>query len=181
MSEVEIELTINGKNRVVSVEPNETLLNVLRERFYLTGVKYGCGIGECGACTVLMEGKPVLSCQLLAVTCDGKKIVTVEGLSRGKEDHPMQQAFIDEGAVQCGFCTPGMVLSSVALAEENISEENIGEENTQLSNHDIKEALRGNLCRCTGYENIFNAVKTGTRIMKQQKVEKFSRKDKPGK
>lgn len=160
MSAVKIELTINGKKQVVSVEPNETLLNVLRERFSLTGVKYGCGIGECGACTVLMDGKPVLSCQLLAVTCEGKEIVTVEGLSQGKEDHPMQQAFIDEGAVQCGFCTPGMVLSSVALAEENISEEK-----TQLSNHDIKEALRGNLCRCTGYENIFNAVKTGVQNM----------------
>lgn len=161
MSALPIELVVNGRSYKLFVEPNETLLNVLRGRFHFTGAKYGCGIGECGACTVLLDGKPVLSCQLLAATCDGKRVGTIEGLANGKEDHPMQEAFVDEGAVQCGFCTPGMVISSVALVEE-IPEPSTGE---------IKEALRGNFCRCTGYENIIRAVKSGARKMKEKNTE----------
>lgn len=166
MSALTITMTVNGQNRALAIEPNETLLNVLRERLGLTGAKYGCGIGECGACTVLLDGKPVLSCQLLAVTCDGKSVVTAEGLSKGKEVHPMQEAYVDEGAVQCGFCTPGMVISSVALVREK----------PIPSTEDIKEALRGNVCRCTGYENIINAVKTGAEQMKPENRHKKGKK-----
>jgi len=158
MKKIPIELTINGKLHELLVEPKETLLNLLRDRFHLTGAKYGCGIGECGACTVLMDGQPVLSCQLLAATCDGKKVVTIEGLQASdRENHPMQDAFVEEGAVQCGFCTPGMVVSATALVEEK----------PDPTTQDIKEALRGNFCRCTGYENIIRAVKTGARKMKE--------------
>ncbi len=158
MKKIPIELTINGKLHELLVEPNETLLNLLRDRSHLTGAKYGCGIGECGACTVLMDGQPVLSCQLLAATCDGKKVVTIEGLQASdRETHPMQDAFVEEGAVQCGFCTPGMVVSATALVEEK----------PDPTTQDIKEALRGNFCRCTGYENIIRAVKTGARKMKE--------------
>ena len=157
MSAQNITLTINGRKYEISVEPNETLLNVLRERFHLTGSKYGCGIGECGACTVIMDGKAVLSCQLLAVTCNGNDIVTIEGLSNARKPHPMQEAFETEGAIQCGYCTPGMIMSAVALVEET----------AKPSTEDVKNALRGNVCRCTGYENIINAVKTGARNSKK--------------
>ncbi|MCF7947659.1 MAG: (2Fe-2S)-binding protein [Spirochaetia bacterium] len=158
MKKLPIELTINGRAHELLVSPKETLLNVLRERFHLTGAKYGCGIGECGACTVLLDGLPVLSCQLLAVMCNGKKVVTIEGLSpQEAAAHPMQDSFVEEGAVQCGFCTPGMVISATALVEEK----------SEPTTEDIKVALRGNLCRCTGYENIIRAVKTGARKMKE--------------
>ena len=154
-----ITLTINGREHRLEVEPKTTILQLLRERFHLTGAKYGCGIGECGACTVIKDGKPILGCQTLAVTCDGSSIETIEGLSDGKDLHPMQEAFIDEGAVQCGFCTPGMVLSAVSLVAEK----------PEPTTEDIKEALRGNLCRCTGYENIMRAVKEGARQMKERR------------
>jgi len=157
MKKIPIELTINGRLHELLVRPNETLLNVLRDRFHLTAVKYGCGIGECGACTVLLDGVPVLSCQILAATCGGRKIITAEGLAPAGETHPMQDAFVEEGAVQCGFCTPGMVISATALVKEK----------PDPSTEDIKDALRGNLCRCTGYENIIRAVKTGARKMKK--------------
>jgi len=153
-----INIKINGKDYTREVAPQETLLNFLRERFHLTGAKYGCGIGECGACTVLMDGKPILSCQTLAATCDGAEITTIEGVAEGKRLHPMQEAFVDEGAVQCGFCTPGMVLSSIALINRE----------PEPSNEQIKDALRGNLCRCTGYENIFRAVKEGAKKMQEK-------------
>ena len=157
MKKIPIELTINGRLHELLVRPNETLLNVLRDRFHLTAVKYGCGIGECGACTVLLDGVPVLSCQILAATCGGRKVITAEGLAPAGETHPMQDAFVEEGAVQCGFCTPGMVISATALVKEK----------PDPSTEDIKDALRGNLCRCTGYENIIRAVKTGARKMKK--------------
>ena len=156
MKKIPIQLTVNDKVHDIFVHPNETLLNLLRERFNYTGAKYGCGIGECGSCTVLLEGEPVLSCQLLAATCDGKKVVTIEGLSKGGINHPMQDAFVDAGAVQCGFCTPGMVISAIALVERK----------PKPTTEDIKEALRGNFCRCTGYENIVQAVKMGSEKMK---------------
>jgi len=161
MKKIPIQLTINGRKREILVRPNETLLNVLRDRFHLTAVKYGCGIGECGACTVLLDGVPVLSCQLLAATCDGHEVVTAEGLAPEGETDPMQDAFVEEGAVQCGFCTPGMVISATALVREN----------PDPSTEDIKDALRGNLCRCTGYENIIRAVKTGAKKIKSRKRE----------
>ena len=149
---ITITLNVNGKDYPLEVKPNEILLNVLRDRLGLMGTKYGCGIGECGACTVLLDGKAILSCQTLAFTADGKQITTIEGLERGGELHPLQQAFIDEGAVQCGYCTPGMILSAKALLDTN----------PDPSNEEIKQAIRGNLCRCTGYTNIVRAIKTAS-------------------
>ena len=153
-----ITLNVNGKEYPLEVKANEILLNVLRDRLGLMGTKYGCGIGECGACTVLLDGKAILSCQTLAFTADGKKIATIEGLERNGSLHPLQQAFIDEGAVQCGYCTPGMILSAKVLLDTN----------ADPSNQEIKQAMRGNLCRCTGYTNIVRAIKTASEKIKNQ-------------
>ena len=158
---MKIELNLNNRKHSVEIRPEELLLDVLRKEFNFKGTKYGCGIGECGACTVIMNGKPVLSCQMLAAAADGRNIETIEGLADGNELHPMQQAFIDEGAVQCGFCTPGMVLTANALVKE------IPDPNDK----DIKNALRGNLCRCTGYENIIQAVHTGAKKMREKSIQ----------
>lgn len=143
-----LKLRINGENFSVAVSPTAYLIDVIRETVGLTGTKKGCGIGDCGACTVLIDGKPTLSCITLALSCTGKEITTIEGLSRGNELHPVQQAFIDKGAVQCGFCTPGMVLSATALLQEN----------PKPTKDEIKTAMAGNLCRCTGYTKIMEAV-----------------------
>jgi len=115
MKKVEIEFTINGKKRRLSIKPNDLLINIIRDDLYLTGSKCGCGIGECGACTVLLNGEPILSCLTLAITVDGKEITTIEGLAKGDTLHPMQKAFLKNGAVQCGFCTPGMILTAMSL------------------------------------------------------------------
>ncbi len=154
-----ITLNVNGKEYTATVRTNETLLQVIREKLHLTGTKYGCGIGECSACTVILDGRTVLSCQMLAVSAAGKKILTIEGLDDGGKLHPVQEAFIDEGAVQCGFCTPGMVLTAVELLQNNSSP----------SSRDIKEALRGNMCRCTGYTNIENAIMLSAQRIMQEK------------
>jgi len=143
-----IQLKINGERFSAAAEPHETLLEVLRNRLGLTGAKAGCDVGECGACTVLMDGKPVLACLLLAVDCQQAEITTIEGLSQGRELASVQEAFLAEGAVQCGFCTPGMVLATSALLTQSI----------RPSEEDIKRALAGHLCRCTGYNKIFAAV-----------------------
>ncbi len=148
MTEHNIQLALNGKSRKVVVKPNDLLLNVLRENFGFTGTKYGCGIGECGACTVLIDGKPVLSCLILAVTVDGREITTIEGLGEGGLD-PVQEAFLEHSAVQCGFCSPGMILAAKSLVNENPAP----------SEEEIRDYLRGNLCRCTGYNSIVQAVK----------------------
>jgi carbon-monoxide dehydrogenase small subunit len=153
-----ITLNVNGKDYSLEVKPNEILLNVLRDRLELMGTKYGCGIGECGACTVLLEGRAILSCQTLAFTVDGKRITTIEGLEQDGDLHPLQQAFIDEGAVQCGYCTPGMILSAKALLDVK----------PDPTTEEIKQAIRGNLCRCTGYTNIVRAVKTASDTMKNR-------------
>ena len=135
--------------RDILVAPNELLLNVLRDRFGLTGVKYGCGIGECGACTVLVDGEPILACLVLAISLDGSEIVTVEGIREPDgELHPVQEAFLKHGAVQCGFCTPGMILVAKSLLDSN---SNSGEE-------EIRQQIRGNMCRCTGYTQIVRAI-----------------------
>ena len=155
---IAITLNVNGKDYPLEVKPNEILLNVLRDRLGLMGTKYGCGIGECGACTVLLEGKAILSCQTLAFTVNGKRITTIEGLEQGGELDPLQQAFIDEGAVQCGYCTPGMILSAKALLDVK----------PDPTTEEIKQAIRGNLCRCTGYTNIVRAVKTASDTMKNR-------------
>lgn len=148
MKKKTIEFVINKKPRKLSVEPKELLLNVIREDLGLTGAKYGCGTGECGACTVLVDGEPILSCLTLAVTVDGKEIVTAEGIA-GDKLHPVQEAFLEHGAIQCGFCTPAMVVMAKALLDEN---PNPAEE-------EIREHLKGTLCRCTGYTNIVKAIK----------------------
>jgi aerobic-type carbon monoxide dehydrogenase small subunit (CoxS/CutS family) len=142
-----IEVTVNGRRRSLTVNPNDLLINVIRKDLHLTGTKYGCGIGECGACTVLLEGKPVLACLMLAVSANGKTITTVEGLGDEKLD-PVQEAFIEHGAIQCGFCTPGMVVTAKALLEEN----------PNPTEDEIKDYIRGNICRCTGYAGIIKAV-----------------------
>jgi aerobic carbon-monoxide dehydrogenase small subunit len=144
-----ISLTINGDIYNIEVEPQKTLLWVLREQLNITGPKECCGIGECGACTILMDGKSVNSCLVLAVEADGHAIVTVEGLGGPEGLDPIQQAFIDQGAVQCGFCTPGMIMSAKFLLDNN----------SNPSEEEIAVALSGNYCRCTGYKNIVAAVK----------------------
>jgi carbon-monoxide dehydrogenase small subunit len=144
-----IEINVNDEWHEVTLRPRHMLVEVLREKIGLTGTKDGCEQGVCGACTVLLEGRPVLSCITLAVECDGKAIRTVEGLARGESLTALQQAFLDQGGLQCGFCTPGMLLSATALLEKN----------PKPSLAEIKKALEGNLCRCTGYNPIVAAVR----------------------
>lgn len=144
-----IQLDINGRIYEVPVDPRDLLVDVIRKKVGLTGTKKGCGQGDCGACTVLIDGTPVLSCITLAIACQGKKIITIEGLADEKGNlHPIQQAFVDEGAVQCGFCTPGMILSAKALLDRNPRPEE----------REIKQAIAGNICRCTGYKRIVKAI-----------------------
>jgi carbon-monoxide dehydrogenase small subunit len=148
-----IELHVNGEAQEVAVKPNDTLLEVLRERLNLVGTKEGCGVGECGACTVLMDGRPVLSCLILAVDAPGTEITTIEGLSQGESLDPVQQAFVEHGAVQCGFCTPGMILT----AKELLSRED------RPTQDQIKQSISGNFCRCTGYVKIIEAIEAGSK------------------
>jgi carbon-monoxide dehydrogenase small subunit len=143
-----IELNINGEAYELAVEPNATLAQVIRDQVGLTGTKEACGTGECGTCTVLIDGRPILSCLTLAVDCRNKAVITIEGLSEGETLTPVQQAFQDCGAIQCGFCTPGMVLSTTALLEAN----------PHPTTPEIQKALEGHLCRCTGYNKILEAV-----------------------
>jgi carbon-monoxide dehydrogenase small subunit len=149
-----ITLTVNGETELVDVPSNMTLLQMLREKLVLTGTKNGCAAGECGACTVIMNGEPVNSCMVLAVECDGAQITTVEGLAHddGRLD-PVQEAIIEQGGVQCGFCTPGILISARALLDRN----------PNPSDYEIRDALVGNLCRCTGYLRIIDAVKEAAR------------------
>lgn len=141
-------LNVNNEQVQLLVPVHKTLLEVLREDMNLTGTKHGCELGECGTCTVLVDGKPELSCLLLPIQLQGRSITTVEGMARGSELHPLQQAFAELGAAQCGYCTPGILLSAKSLLEAN----------PQPSRDEIREALAGNLCRCTGYEKILDAV-----------------------
>lgn len=144
-----VRFMLNGESREVSVKPNDLLLNVIREQEKLTGTKYGCGIGECGACTVHIDGQPALSCLELAVAADGRDIVTIEGLARNKDAlDPLQEAFLDNGAVQCGFCTPGMIMMGRSLLDET----------PEPSEAEVRDYLRGALCRCTGYASIVQSV-----------------------
>jgi carbon-monoxide dehydrogenase small subunit len=144
-----VSIEVNGEHHEVTVRPRHMLVEVLREKIGLTGTKDGCEQGVCGACTVLLEGRPVLSCMTLAIECDGKTVRTVEGLGQSENLSPIQQAFLDQGAVQCGFCTSGMLISATALLEKT----------PQPSLPEIKKALEGNLCRCTGYNAIVAAVR----------------------
>ncbi len=153
---MKIELTVNGENRKVDVKPHTRLLDLLREDLGLTGTKEGCGKGECGACTVIMNDKVVTSCLVLAVQADGAEILTVEGLTQEDKLHPIQESFIEKGAVQCGFCIPGMIMSSKNLLDVN----------KNPTDEDIKRALSGNICRCTGYVKIIDAVKSAAHKMR---------------
>ena len=157
--EATITLIVNGKERSVATDPQRSLLDVLREDLHITGPKYGCGEAQCGACTVLMDGRPIRSCVLPVSLADKKKITTIEGLADGDRLHPVQKAFLDEGAVQCGYCTPGMILTAVALLKEN----------PRPTDEQIVEAMNGNICRCNGYTKIFNAVRRAAKQITEVK------------
>ena len=154
------EFTVNGERQTVAFAPHKTLLEVLREDMQLTGTKHGCELGECGTCTVLVEGKPVLSCLVLALEAAGRDIRTVEGMATGPELHPLQTAFAEVGAAQCGYCTPGFLLAAQALLKEE----------PKPSRERIQEELAGNLCRCTGYVKIFEAVELAAARMRGEKA-----------
>ena len=141
-------VTVNGEQRGIFVAPWRTLIDVLRDDLGLTGVKEGCGNGNCGSCTVLLDGKPVNSCLVLIGEVEGREITTIEGLARGAELHPLQKSFIEEGAVQCGFCTPGVILNAKAFMDAN----------PQPTEQEVRMAIAGNLCRCTGYDKIVRAI-----------------------
>jgi carbon-monoxide dehydrogenase small subunit len=153
---VSIELEVNEIRYKRTIRPSMTLLDFLREELGMKGTKKGCGSGQCGACTIIMDGKIVNACLVLAIQADGKEILTIEGLSSGGRLHPLQEAFVEEGAVQCGFCVPGMILSAKALLDEK----------KDPSEEEIREALSGNLCRCTGYVKIIKAVQKAATLMR---------------
>lgn len=158
-SGVIVNMAINGREHTMEVESNETLAEVLRERLRLTGTKIGCNRGECGACTVLINGEAVLSCITLAVECDGKEILTIEGLQDERTGalDPVQEAFVENFGIQCGFCTPGMVMSAKALLSKN----------PNPSEEEIKQGIQGNLCRCTGYQQIIESILAAGKIMRR--------------
>lgn len=153
-----IEIIINNKSYEIAIEPSMTLLEVLRDELNLTGTKCGCGLGECGACTVLVNGKPILSCCTLAMSVRGKNVLTIEGLTDGLDLHPIQEAFVEHGAFQCGFCTPGMIMMAKALLDEK----------PYPSREEVEEWFAGNICRCTGYVKIVDAVLAAAEIMRKQ-------------
>ena len=154
-----VSLNVNGIDHELAVEPNAVLSDVLREDLRLVGVKKGCDDGDCGACSVLCDGKVIPSCTTLACEVEGTKIITIEGVKKGGQLHPVQQAFIDCFAVQCGFCTPGMILAIIALLDEN----------PDPTEEEMRDYLRGNICRCTGYTKIIDAVNEAKELLKQQK------------
>jgi carbon-monoxide dehydrogenase small subunit len=151
----EIELKVNGELFRIKVETHRTLLEVLRETLGLTGTKEMCNKGDCGGCTVLIDGKPVLSCLTLAIEAQGKDILTIEGLAKGYELHPIQQAFVDHGAIQCGYCSPGFIMSAKALLDRN----------PHPTEDEIKEGISNNICRCTGYVQIVEAIQAAAEMM----------------
>lgn len=156
-----IELNVNGIVHELAVEPNAVLADVLREELRLVGVKKGCDDGDCGACSVLCDGKVIPSCTTLACEVEGKKIITIEGVKQGDQLHPVQQAFIDCFAVQCGFCTPGMILAIIALLDEN----------PDPTEEEMRDYLRGNICRCTGYIKIIDAVNEAKELLKKKEAQ----------
>jgi aerobic-type carbon monoxide dehydrogenase small subunit (CoxS/CutS family) len=158
---VTIELEVNGERTAAAFAPHKTLLEVLREDLNLTGTKHGCELGECGTCTVLLDGTPVLSCLVLGLACAGHKVKTVEGMAQGGRLHPLQETFADLGAAQCGYCTPAFLLAAEALLATN----------PKPTRDEIKQALAGNLCRCTGYIKIYEAVELAAARMRGEKAE----------
>ncbi len=155
--DVTISLTVNGETKTVTSPPERSLLDVLREDLHLTGAKYGCGKAQCGACTVLMDGRAIRSCSVAVGSAQGKSIVTIEGLAQGDVLHPVQEAFLAEGAIQCGYCTPGMVLNAVALLEQI----------PNPTDEQIKMGMNGNICRCNGYTKILQAVRRAAQQMRE--------------
>ena len=158
MKHVHMTLQVNGESQELSFAPYKTLLEVLREDMFLTGTKHGCELGECGACAVLVDGQPLLSCLELAVECEGRAIETVEGLANGSVLHPLQAAFADLGGAQCGYCTPGILMTAKALLEKE----------PEPTRERIREAISGNLCRCTGYQQIYESIEEGARRMREE-------------
>ncbi|GFN21810.1 (2Fe-2S)-binding protein [Thermanaeromonas sp. C210] len=158
MSLLDLKLKVNGKEYRVRVKPHKRLLDVLRDDLHLTGTKEGCGIGECGACTVIMDGRAVNACLVLAASAEGKEIYTIEGLEQDGKLHPLQEAFMRHNALQCGFCTPGMIMSAKALLDRN----------PHPTREEIKEAISGNLCRCTGYRQIIEAIEEVSRLPREE-------------
>ncbi|MFW6005933.1 MAG: (2Fe-2S)-binding protein [Candidatus Bipolaricaulota bacterium] len=154
---MDLEITVNGKHLKRKVDGNKRLIDFLREELGFTGVKEGCGVGECGACTVLIDGESVLSCLIRVAQVNGKEILTVEGLSKGGDLHPVQQAFVETGGVQCGFCTPGFIMVAVELLERN----------PDPSREEIREYIEGNICRCTGYVKIVDAIELAAERMRK--------------
>jgi carbon-monoxide dehydrogenase small subunit len=153
-----IKFRLNHEDREINTDPDRRVVDLLREDMGYTGSKEGCGAGECGACSILVDGVSKLSCLMLAAQLEGHHIITIEGLAKGEELHPIQQAFIKKGAVQCGFCTPGMVIATLDLLQRN----------PQPGRHEIRQGLSGNLCRCTGYQKIVDAVETAAAEMREQ-------------
>jgi len=150
-----IRLIVNRDPYEVMVKPSETLLYILREKLGLTGAKHGCDTGKCGSCTILIDGKPIRSCLTLAISARDREITTIEGIAEGEELHPLQQAFIEHGALQCGFCTPGMIMFTKSFLEEN----------PEPQEEEIRKALSGNICRCTGYVKIIEAIQAAAKEM----------------
>ena len=165
-TETTLRFRVNGRAHEVAAHPSARLIDVLRSRLGLTGTKEGCSTGQCGACTVLVDGRPVASCMILAADAADRDITTIEGIAPAGELHPLQQAFLDHGAVQCGFCTPGMVLSAKALLDEK----------PHPSDEQIRRALVGNLCRCTGYRKIFDAIKAYAASSKRPKAKRAKKR-----
>ena len=158
-SSVQVKMAVNGEAVEAAFAPYKTLLEVLREELGLTGTKHGCELGECGACTVLVDGEPVLSCLMLGLDCQGRAVETIEGVARGPELHPLQAAFADRGGSQCGYCTPGVIMTAKALLDKNASP----------SAQEIREATAGNLCRCTGYNQITEAIVDAAQRLRDEK------------
>ena len=158
-----ISLDINGKNYKVDVPADATLLWVIRDNLKLTGTKYGCGIGECGACTVIMNGEAVNSCMVLAPQAEGAEVITIEGLETDGELHPLQRAFVEKGAVQCGFCSPGMILTAKTLLDKN----------PNPTRAEIRRAIAGNMCRCTGYQQIVDAVESAAGMLSGEESQTY--------
>ena len=159
MEKTQIALTVNGEPHDVAFDPYKTLLEVLREDLNLAGTKHGCELGECGACAVLVDGEPRLSCLTLALECAGRSVETIEGLARGSQLHPLQAAFADFGGSQCGYCTPGVIMTAKALLDRNPSP----------TRDEIREATAGNLCRCTGYQQITDAIEDAAKQLREER------------